>query len=108
MSNTDKKQKAVRTDAVLFDLIILSFFLLLALLSFDYNPRARSIPMALGILGSLMTLMQLMVDAFPGLRPKLRFVNAAGLLAKEDQARPKGPEKTEPPIKRRRIVREAA
>jgi hypothetical protein len=78
MSNTDKKQKAVRTDAVLFDLIILSFFLLLALLSFDYNPRARSIPMALGILGSLMTLMQLMVDAFPGLRPKLRFVNAAG------------------------------
>ena len=93
MSNTDKKQKTVQTDAVLFDLIILSFFVLLALLSFAYNPRARSIPLGLGILGSVMTFMQLMVDAFPGLRSKLRFVNAAGLLAKEHQARLKDPEK---------------
>lgn len=95
MSNGNRKQKAVRTDAILFDLIILSFFLLLALLSFDYNPRARSIPMALGILGSLMTLMQLIVDALPGLRSKLRFVSATGLLAKEGQARPKEPQKTD-------------
>lgn len=92
MSNTDKKQKTVRTDEVLFDLIILSFFVLLALLSFAYNPRARSIPLGLGILGSVMTFMQLLVDAFPGLRSKLRFVNATGLLAKEDQARLKGSE----------------
>jgi len=95
MSNTDKKKKAVRTDAVLFDLIILIFFLLLSLLSFSYNPRARSIPLGLGILGSVMTLMQLMVDAFPGLRPKLRFVTATGLLATEDKAQRKDRRKPE-------------
>lgn len=93
MSDEKRKQKTVRTDAILFDLIILVFFLLLAVLSFAYNPRARSIPMALGILGSVMMLMQLLVDALPGLRSKLRFVGATGLLAKEDSARPKGPKK---------------
>jgi hypothetical protein len=93
MSNEKRKHKAVRTDVILFDLIILCFFLLLALLSPAYNPRARSIPMALGILGSVMMLMQFLADAFPGLRSKLRFVGATGLLAKEDQARPKGAEK---------------
>jgi len=93
MSNGNRKQKAVQTDAILFDLIILSFFLLFALISFAYNPRARSIPLALGVLGSVMMFMQLLVDAFPGLGSKLRFVGATGLLAKEDQARLKGSEK---------------
>lgn len=93
MSSGNRKQKAVQTDAILFDLIILSFFLLFALISFAYNPRARSIPLALGILGSVMMLMQLLVDAFPSLRSKLRFVGATGLLAKEDQARIKGSQK---------------
>jgi hypothetical protein len=92
MSNRNRKQKAVQTDAVLFDLIILGFFLLFAFISFAYNPRARSIPLALGILGSVMMLMQLLVDALPGLRSKLRFVSATGLLAKEDQTRLKGSE----------------
>ena len=41
-----------------------------------------------------MTLMQLLVDALPSLRSKLRFVNAAGLLAKEDQTQP--PDQTLP------------
>jgi uncharacterized integral membrane protein len=95
MSNGNRKQSAVRVDAILFDLIILCFFLLLALISFAYNPRARSIPLGLGILGSVMTVMQLMVDSLPGLRSKLRFVSATGLLAKEGQARLKGPEKPE-------------
>jgi uncharacterized integral membrane protein len=93
MSNGKRKQNAVQTDAILFDLIILCFFLLFALISFAYNPRARSIPLGLGILGSVMTFMQLMVDAFPRLRSKLRFVSATGLLAKEDQARLKDAEK---------------
>jgi hypothetical protein len=95
MSNTDKNKKAVRIDAVMFDLVILIFFLLLTLISFAYNPRARSIPLGLGILGSLMTLMQLMVDALPGLRSKLRFVSAAGLLATEDRVRLKDQKRTE-------------
>ena len=90
MSNTDTKKKAIRTDAVLFDLIVLCFFLLLTLLSFAYNPRARSIPLGLGILGSVMIFMQLLVDALPALRSKLRFVSATGLLAKEEQTPPKG------------------
>lgn len=83
----------VRTDAILFDLIIFGFFLVLAVLSSAYNPRARSIPMALGILGSVMMLIQLLVDVLPGLRSKLHFVGATGLLATEGSARRKGPEK---------------
>jgi len=88
----DKRgEKRVRLiDAVLFDLIMMSFFLLLAVVSLDYNPRARSIPLALGIVGSVMMFMQFLVDALPSVRSKLRFISQSGLLAGEDQFQPKG------------------
>ena len=86
MTSSDKGQekRRFRTDAVLFDLIILCFFLLLAIVSIKYNPRARSIPLGLGVLGSIMTFMQLLVDALPG-RSIFRFVASGGMLAKEDR-----------------------
>jgi hypothetical protein len=84
-------EKHVRiNDAVLFDLIIMVFFLVLAIVSLNYNPRARSIPLVLGIVGSAMMFLQLVVDALPGVRSKLRFISQSGLLANQDQFRPKG------------------
>jgi hypothetical protein len=79
------KKRAIQIDAVIFDLIIMGFFLLLALLSFGYNPRARSIPLGLGIVGSVMSLLQFLVDALPRVRSKLRFVSSSGVLATEEK-----------------------
>ncbi|MFH1122878.1 MAG: tripartite tricarboxylate transporter TctB family protein [Pseudomonadota bacterium] len=87
MTSSDKEQEKKRfpIDAVLFDLVILGFFLLLAIVSMKYNPRARSIPLGLGVLGSIMTFMQLLVDALPWGRSKFRFVASSGLLAQENR-----------------------
>ena len=96
---TDKKdmKKSYAIDAILFDLILFCFFLLLSITSFGYNPRARSIPMALGFLGAVMMLIQILVDAFPRLRTKLRFVGSSGLLSVEDKLGPKESVKKEDP-----------
>ena len=99
MSNNKDVNKSYDIDAILFDVIIFCFFLLLAITSLGYNPRARSIPMALGILGAFMMLWQLLVDAFPKFRSKLRFVSSSGLLSVEDSFRTKVSTKPEdPPI----------
>ncbi|MDF1590943.1 MAG: tripartite tricarboxylate transporter TctB family protein [Desulfobacterales bacterium] len=87
--NTKQETKFVLSDTVLFDLIVLIFFLLMAIMSFEYNPRARSIPLALGIIGSIMIFLQLLADAIPGLRPRLRFVVQGGILGTEDDAKNK-------------------
>ena len=89
MTNKKDVKKPYAIDAILFDVILFCFFLLLAITSLGYNPRARSIPMVLGILGAAMMLLQLLVDALPGLRSKLRFVSSSGLLSVEDSFRSK-------------------
>lgn len=97
---TDKKdmKKPYAIDAILFDMILFCFFLLLSITSLGYNPRARSIPMVLGILGAVMMFLQFLVDAFPRLRTKLRFVGSSGLLSVKDNFRTKVPTKQgEPP-----------
>jgi len=79
-----QKQKAFNiNDRVIFDLIVLIFFLLLAVMSLEYNPRARSIPLGLGLIGSFMMFMQLLVDAVPKLKGKLRFISQSSLLDTE-------------------------
>jgi len=90
MGNKRDEKRAFRIDAVLFDLIIFGFFLLLAIMSLNYNPRARSIPLALGIVGAAMMFLQFLVDALPRVRSKLRFVSQSGILAGESQFQPKG------------------
>jgi len=84
LSDKQEKKKTLAIDAVLFDLIVFGFFLLLAAVSLKYNPRARSIPLALGVIGSFMTFLQFLVDAFPRMKSKLRFVSSAGVLADEN------------------------
>jgi hypothetical protein len=79
--NTQKRRKPiVIKDDCLFDLLILIFFLVLALMSLRYNPTARSIPLVLAIVGAVMMFLQFLADALPAARVKLRFVTQRGLL----------------------------
>jgi hypothetical protein len=73
------------TDAVVFDWILLIGFIVLAVVSVNYNARARSIPMALGVIGSVMIFFQLLVDMFPRLRGVFRFVGEGGLLSGQER-----------------------
>lgn len=80
MTDQKDEKNIVLSDMVLFDLIVFAFFLTLALISLDYNPRARSIPLGLGSIGATMMFFQLIVDAFPKVKTKLRFVSQSGIL----------------------------
>lgn len=90
MGNKRDEKRAFLSDAIIFDVIIMLFFLLLAIMSLNYNPRARSIPLGLGIVGAAMMFLQFLVDALPKVRSKLRFVSQSGILAGESQFQPKG------------------
>ena len=92
MDPKSTKRQFVFTDAVLFDVILLGGFLLLAVVGFNYNPRARSIPLALSAIGAVMIFLQLLVDGFPNLRSKLPFVSEGGLLASQQQPAKSGGE----------------
>ena len=84
MTDQNQTEKSfLLNDAALFDLIVLIFFLLMTVIAFDYNPRARSIPLGLGIVGSIMMFLQFLADAMPPLRSKLRFVVQSGILSGE-------------------------
>ena len=107
MDEKKYEKKFILSDAVITDFVFLAFFLMLAIVAFNYNPRARSIPMALGVLGSIMMLLQILADALPGLRAKLGFVGQSGILATDkdaDQKEPKEkkdqPEAAQIPLKK--------
>ena len=85
--DTKNETKIIFSDTVLFDLVVLIFFLMLAVLSFEYNPRARSIPLGLGIIGSAMIFLQLLADAIPALRNRLRFVIQGGILEVDNDSK---------------------
>ena len=88
MSNRKDRKQAILRDAIVFDVIIMAFFLVLTIMSLNYNPRARSIPLGLGIVGATMMFFQFLVDALPRVRSKLRFVSQSGILAGESQFQP--------------------
>jgi len=85
MIDNHKQKTFSINDRVIFDLILFLFFMLLAITSFEYNPRARSIPLGLGLVGSVMIFMQLLVDAMPKLKGKLRFISQSSLLDTESK-----------------------
>ena len=90
MDDNKSEKKFILSDAVIVDFVFLAFFLMLAIVSFNYNPRARSIPLGLGLLGSVMMFLQLLADAVPNLRSKLRFIVQSGILATEKETNQKG------------------
>jgi len=82
----NRKQKVfILNDRVFFDLIVFLFFLLLTIMSLEYNPRARSIPLGLGIIGSIMIFLQLLSDSMPSVKNKLRFISQSSLLDTESK-----------------------
>ncbi|MEW6671903.1 MAG: tripartite tricarboxylate transporter TctB family protein [Thermodesulfobacteriota bacterium] len=87
MTTEQQPKRLIINDRVIFDLLVFVFFLLLAIMSLEYNPRARSIPLGLGLIGSFMIFMQLLSDAFPKLKSKLRFISQSSLL--ETESKPK-------------------
>jgi hypothetical protein len=93
----NRSKQIVFGDAVVFDCILLIGFVVLVVVAVNYNPRARSIPMALGIIGSIMMLFQLLVDMFPRLKKTFRFVGESGLLAGQEPAQQPGIADTEQP-----------
>jgi len=95
MDEKKHEKKFVLSDAVIADLVFLAFFLVIAIVAVNYNPRARSIPMALGVIGSIMMIFQTLADAIPGLRAKLGFVVQSGILADDKTSDPK--DKKDPP-----------
>jgi hypothetical protein len=81
----NRNPRVIISDAVVFDWVLLIGFLVLAVVAVNYNARARSIPMALGIVGTVMVFLQLMVDMFPSVRRKLGFVVEGGLMADQKE-----------------------
>jgi hypothetical protein len=86
MARKDRKDRPRLNDRSIFDLILLGLFVLFAIESLNYNPRARSIPLGLGIVGGIMILMQFLADAFPAVGSRLRFLGQRGFLASQAPA----------------------
>ena len=76
-----KKSRWGVTDEAVFDVLLLLFFVVMSVASFQYNARAQSIPLAVGVVGALMMAVQLMVDTLPRVRARLGFVSQGGLLS---------------------------
>jgi len=74
MGGKNKGRRIVLNDTIIFELLIMAFFLTLAVMSLDYNPRARSVPFGIGIIGGFMTFLQLLADAVPRAGAFLRFI----------------------------------
>jgi len=96
MTGVNKRQWVV-TDAVVFDVLLLLFFTVFAVTSFQYNVRARSIPLAIGVVGGLMMTLQLLADALPAVGARLRFVSQGGLLSRPNALAKRREPKAEAP-----------
>lgn len=77
-------ERVVFNGAVVFCFVLMVFFLIFTFVSLEYNSRARSIPLTLGLLGSLMMFIQLISEAFPGAGIFHKIVHQESLLDKAD------------------------
>ena len=82
----DRKDRPHLNDRSIFDLLLLGLFVLFAIESLNYNVRARSIPLGLGIVGGIMILVQCLADLFPAVGSRLRFLRQRGFLAAQTPA----------------------
>src|SRR5680860_242739 len=63
---------------VVFDISLLVFFGLLAVIALEYNAKARAMPFIFGSGGFILVLMQTGYDLSPRVRNKLRFLEEKG------------------------------
>ena len=64
---------------VLFDLLLVVFLAVIVVMSFDYNERARLIPLVIGIPSLAMMVMLFVADAFPSIGSRMSFVRSKGM-----------------------------
>jgi Tripartite tricarboxylate transporter TctB family len=83
MGGKSNDKRVMVNGAVIFDLLVLAFFFTFAMMSLDYNPVARSVPFTLGLVGGLMTFLQLLADAVPRVGAVLRFIHQEDVFEKE-------------------------
>ncbi|GAB7388846.1 hypothetical protein BSNK01_26840 [Bacillaceae bacterium] len=67
----------------LFNLLIALAMVVLIAYSFAYNATARSIPLFVGSLVLIMSVLQFLVDAFPGMANRLSFIRQTGVLMED-------------------------
>jgi hypothetical protein len=65
----------------IFSLLIVIAMIIFIVSSLEYNPKARMIPLAVGIMVLVMSLLQFLVDLIPSLGKKLPFVSDKGMLS---------------------------
>ncbi|MCL6592382.1 MAG: tripartite tricarboxylate transporter TctB family protein [Alicyclobacillus sp.] len=66
-------------DMVLFDALLLVVFIVFAVLSTQYQPAARELPLPVSVIGAVLTFILLLADAFPGVSKALPFVHRRGM-----------------------------
>lgn len=72
----------------LFNLILLITMLVMVIISFDYNPKARLFPLAVGAVTFVMLLWQLIMDQFPKLKEKMSLTNTESEKEKKEEKNP--------------------
>lgn len=70
-----------------FDTFLFILFVSMTILSLQFNTNARLLPLTFGAIGSIMLLVQLIHDFFPGWRSKMEFLNP--LSAKKEPSQEK-------------------
>jgi small-conductance mechanosensitive channel len=63
-----------------FSLFITIVMLVMVVIAFEYNPKARLIPIMVGTLIFIMALIQFLGDTFPAIADRLPFLRQKGLL----------------------------
>ncbi|MBS4024490.1 MAG: tripartite tricarboxylate transporter TctB family protein [Clostridia bacterium] len=64
-----------------FNILLLIFFLVLVIISFDYRPQARMLPLNLGLVGLGMVLVQTLFDSSAKAAQKLKFLQEEGFFS---------------------------
>ncbi|MCL6598134.1 MAG: tripartite tricarboxylate transporter TctB family protein [Alicyclobacillus macrosporangiidus] len=66
-------------DIVLFDAVLLVAFIAFAVLSSQYQPAARELPLPVSVIGAILTFVLLLADAIPVVSRALSFVHRRGM-----------------------------
>ncbi|WP_102348625.1 tripartite tricarboxylate transporter TctB family protein [Bacillus sp. Marseille-P3661] len=70
----------------LFNLLLLISMLVMVILSFDYNPKARLFPLYVGLLTFVMLFWQYLVDQFPSIKQKFNFTKIEKETVQEEKS----------------------
>lgn len=79
----------------IFSLFIVIFMIILVINSFEYNSKARLIPLAVGFLVLVMTLLQFIADTTPSMGRRLSFLRQKGMFTQQVNDQPNSEAQTQ-------------